>query len=107
MKQMIQRSLLISLLLLPVSIFAETKLSLTKNELARHSSPDNCWVIIEGTIYDISSAVKDHKRYKYELNPWCGKDATLAWQTKDGLKRAHSRKAQILLKELSLGKVEP
>jgi cytochrome b involved in lipid metabolism len=77
----------------------------TRDAVSTHNVKADCWIIIDGSVYDITSALKDHLRYKYELNPWCGKEATEAWETKDGKGKAHSRKAQLMLKNLQKGRI--
>lgn len=78
----------------------------SKEAVSQHSKRSDCWIIVEDGVYDITRAVQDHDRYKYQLDQWCGKDATQAWKTKDSKNKAHSRKAQIQLDGLRIGKFE-
>lgn len=97
--------LMLMLLLGSTSAFAEDEPVFTREAVSTHSMKTDCWIIIDGAVYDITAALKDHLRYKYELDPWCGKEATQAWETKDGKGKAHSRKAQLMLKNLRKGKI--
>ncbi len=88
------------------SLQAEQEKDLTRAEVSQHNNQSDCWIIIENKVYDITSALKDHLRYKYELDPWCGKEATEAWTSKDGKNKAHSRKAQLMLNKLLKGRIQ-
>lgn len=97
--------LLLMLLLGQGRAQAEEDQVFTRDAVSKHNVKTDCWIIIDGSVYDITAALKDHLRYKYELDPWCGKEATQAWETKDGKGKAHSRKAQLMLKNLHRGRV--
>lgn len=88
------------------SVLAEQEQEFTRDEVSKHATKTDCWIIIDNAVYDITSSLKDHLRYKYALDSWCGKESTAAWETKDGKNKAHSRKAQLLLNQLRVGKVK-
>ncbi len=98
--------LLILSLLKSGSLHAEPEKEFTRDEVSQHNAKSDCWIIVENKVYDITSAMKDHLRYKYELDSWCGKEATEAWTSKDGKNKAHSRKAQLMLNKLLKGKIQ-
>jgi cytochrome b involved in lipid metabolism len=87
------------------SAFADDGPVFTREAVSAHKVKTDCWIIIDGAVYDITASLKDHLRYKYELDPWCGKEATQAWATKGGMGKAHSRKAQLMLKNLKKGRI--
>jgi cytochrome b involved in lipid metabolism len=100
-------SLMVAMTLLGTPfVRAEQEAEFTRDEVSKHASKNDCWIIVDNVVYDITAAVQDHLRYKYELDPWCGKESTQAWETKDGKNKAHSRKAQLMLKELRKGKIK-
>jgi cytochrome b involved in lipid metabolism len=100
-------SLMVAMALLGnTSVRAAQEAEFTREDVAKHASKDDCWIIIDNVVYDITEAVQDHLRYKYAVDPWCGKESTEAWNTKDGKNKAHSRKAQLMLKELRKGKIK-
>jgi cytochrome b involved in lipid metabolism len=92
-------------LLAPPGVAAPSK-ELSPEEVARHATRTDCWIIVENNVYDITSAMKDHDRYKYKLDSWCGKEATEGWNTKDGKNKPHSRKAKTMLEGLHIGTVK-
>lgn len=97
--------MLLPLLLGTGNLHAEDEQTFTRDAVSKHNTKADCWIIIDSLVYDITSALKDHLRYKYELDSWCGKEATQAWETKDGKGKAHSRKAQLMLKNLQKGRI--
>lgn len=57
---------------------------LNKNEVAKHSSPSDCWIIVKNKIYDVTSYLSDqHPGGAETITPYCGKEATNAFETKD------------------------
>lgn len=73
-------------------------------DVARHHQADDCWLAIEGKIYDITSYLPDHPSAPDILTVWCGKESTLAWQNKTR-GRSHSPYAQQLLGNYQIGEV--
>lgn len=78
---------------------------LTTEEVARHPVAGNCWIIINGKVYDISSYIPKHPAPENTITKYCGKNADLGWQTKDktGKKSPHSASAARLLKRFEIG----
>jgi cytochrome b involved in lipid metabolism len=72
------------------------------SELARHASPDNCWMAIRGTVYDLSAYLPRHPSPPEIVLPWCGKEATEAYVTKTK-RRPHSAHADELLAKYRIG----
>jgi len=73
-------------------------------EIARHGREGDCWMVIEGQVYDITAYLPDHPSEPELILPWCGKEATQAWQTK-GKGRPHSSHANQLLAKYRIGKL--
>jgi cytochrome b involved in lipid metabolism len=65
-------------------------------ELAKHSRPDDCWMAIRGGVYDVSRYLPDHPSRPGIIEPWCGKEATQAYETKTK-GRKHSDAADRML----------
>ncbi|MFA6813986.1 MAG: hypothetical protein GX943_02915 [Candidatus Pacebacteria bacterium] len=66
------------------------------NEVELHQTPDDCWMVIEDQIYDLSSYLVDHDRW-LNIRDWCGSDATDDYNNKAGMNRDHSVKADEML----------
>jgi cytochrome b involved in lipid metabolism len=71
-------------------------------ELARHALLSDCWMAIRGSIYDLTSYLPKHPSPPEIVLPWCGKDATEAYNTKTK-GRPHSPYADELLAKYRIG----
>ena len=56
---------------------------ISAQEVAMHNSPDDCWIIISNKVYDVSSYIKLHPGGSDTITPYCGEEATHAFETKD------------------------
>jgi len=57
--------------------------TISAQEVAMHNSPDDCWIIISNKVYDVSSYIKLHPGGSDTIMPYCGEEATHAFETKD------------------------
>lgn len=48
----------------------------TVEEVAKHTSPDSCWVILYGNVYDVTDFLQDHPGGSKIILKLAGKDAT-------------------------------
>jgi len=76
----------------------------TLQEVAQHKEPDDCWMVIGGTVYNLSTYLPQHPSDPAIILPWCGKEATQAYQTKTK-GRSHSSYANQLLPQYRIGKL--
>jgi len=67
------------------------------DQVLSHGSQSDCWMIIEGHVYDISSYFGSHPGGDQRLLDYCGKDATSAFQSKPGSGADHSVAARSML----------
>ena len=70
------------------------------SEVAKHNTPTNCWLIINNKIYDVSQYLKFnlHPGENATITPYCGKEATTAFDTKDRSNpKPHSADANSML----------
>jgi cytochrome b involved in lipid metabolism len=74
----------------------------TLDELARHASADDCWMAIDGVVYDFTDYLPLHPTPPVVMTPWCGKEASEAYHTK-GYGRPHSPAADAMLPESRVG----
>lgn len=70
--------------------------------LAEHSSLEDCWMAIEGTVYDFTDYVPQHPSPPFVLEPWCGREATEGMRTK-GYGRDHSPAAWAAMESYRIG----
>ena len=74
-------------------------------EVARHASADDCWMSIDGKVYDLTAYLPDHPSRPGIILPWCGKEASKAYRTKTK-GRPHSPEAEQLLATYQIGLLE-
>ncbi|WP_291991512.1 cytochrome b5 domain-containing protein [Candidatus Accumulibacter sp. ACC003] len=65
-------------------------------EVARHTQIDDCWMAIDGEVYDLSNYLPEHPSELEVIVAWCGREATQAYRSK-GKGKAHSVRADRLL----------
>jgi cytochrome b involved in lipid metabolism len=82
---------------------------ITPAELARHARAGDCWLAIDGAVYDLSAYGPLHPAEPEVLNAWCGREASAAYRTKGlpGGGRPHSARADAMLPRYRIGIVEP
>ena len=74
-------------------------------EVAKHASLEDCWMAIEGTVYDVSDYVPRHPAAPGVLEPWCGREATEGMRTK-GDNSDHSARAWRMLERYRVGPLQ-
>lgn len=88
---------------------ASSRITLNMAEIAKHNSQNDCWMLISGKVYNITSYFGKHPGGNATMDATCGKDATAAYMTKDpnatesGFGSAHSSRAKSLLDNYYLG----
>lgn len=85
---------------------AVTANSYSQAEVARHATPEDCWMAIRGDVYDLSAYLPEHPARPALVTPWCGREATDAYNTKNK-GRAHSPAADELLTHYKIGRLTP
>jgi cytochrome b involved in lipid metabolism len=81
---------------------AEAK-SYTLDEVAKHNSESDCWLAIEGKVYDVTEFVGRHPGGKAILNG-CGKDATTLFNERPtNNKGPHPDQAKAQLPSFEIG----
>jgi len=75
---------------------------ITAAEVAQHNSPSDCWMIINGKVYDVTSYVPRHPGGAAEIQQGCGTDATQLFATQGG-EGSHSQNAEAILDTFLLG----
>jgi cytochrome b involved in lipid metabolism len=80
----------------PVSI------NLSAAEVAKHNNLSNCWLLISGKVYDVTSYMNNHPGGVGTITPYCGADGTTAFDTRGG-SGSHSSYAYGLLANYYVG----
>lgn len=75
---------------------------ITLEELARHASAEDCWLAVEGGVYDVTAYVPAHPAPRRALTDHCGREATRAFRTK-GVGRPHEAGSRELLETMRVG----
>jgi cytochrome b involved in lipid metabolism len=71
-------------------------------ELRRHATATDCWMAIEGGVYDFTGYISAHPTAPEVLAEWCGKEATEPFNTK-GYGSPHSAAARAMLPRYFVG----
>lgn len=77
----------------------------TVEDIAQHDTEDDCWMIYDNGVYDLTNYLDDHDRY-LDIREWCGGDITEAFETKDGISQDHRSSSYALLEEFRIGDIE-
>ena len=76
------------------------------SEIAPHNTVSDCWLIISNKVYDVSQYLESsmHPGDIASISPYCGREATNAFDTKDKPKpQPHSASASNMLNEYYIG----
>ncbi len=77
----------------------------SNDDVAEHDTVDDCWVVYDNYVYDISDYVESHDVYM-EIADWCGMDMTIDFETKAGIGRDHRQSSYSLLEYYKIGELE-
>lgn len=94
----------IAILLLPI-LFLQNSYAYTIDEVNLHNTPNDCWVVFEDSVYDLSKYLPSHDIYM-DIRDWCGKDMTEDFKTKAGMDRDHRVSSYSLLENYKIGEIE-
>ncbi len=73
-------------------------------EIGKHNSVSDCWMVIDGKVYNLTGYLGLHPGGAVSMLPYCGKDGSQGFATKDqGKSQAHSSNATSLLASYYLG----
>jgi cytochrome b involved in lipid metabolism len=86
----------------PVVTPTPTGSSYTAAQVAAHGTQADCWIIVSGKVYSVSSYIGMHPGGSMAITNVCGKDATTAFNTRGGT-GSHSTSAKNTLNGLLIG----
>jgi hypothetical protein len=75
-------------------------------EVARHARPDDCWMAIDGSVYDFTAYLPRHPSEPAVIEAWCGREASEAYRTKTR-GQPHSAAATRRMADYRLGTLDP
>lgn len=96
--------ILIAILLFPF-LFLQNSYAYTIDEVNLHNTPNDCWVVFEDSVYDLSKYLPSHDIYM-DIRDWCGKDMTEDFKTKAGMDRDHRVSSYSLLENYKIGEID-
>ncbi|KAJ1293559.1 hypothetical protein BS78_01G077700 [Paspalum vaginatum] len=70
-------------------------------EAALHNTPEDCWVVVDGKIYDVTKYLEDHPGGADVLLEATGKDATEEFDD-----AGHSKSAKELMQDYFIGELD-
>ncbi|MFA5131683.1 MAG: cytochrome b5-like heme/steroid binding domain-containing protein [Patescibacteria group bacterium] len=76
--------------------------TLSLSEIAKHNSNGDCWLLINNNVYNVTSFLSAHPGGAGTIIPYCGREATQAFNTKD-IGSSHSNTAISMLKDYYIG----
>ncbi len=74
----------------------------TLDAVAEHNTLEDCWMVIEGKVYDFTDYIPDHPTPSFVIERWCGKEATEGMRTK-GYGPDHSAAAWAMMESYLIG----
>jgi cytochrome b involved in lipid metabolism len=76
--------------------------ALTASTVSAHSTTNDCWIIVNNSVYNITEYIPFHPGGTNTIRPWCGKESTNAFTTRGGNGR-HSSGAWSQLENYRIG----
>lgn len=89
-------------LLLAISYIFTGIYAFTKEEVQLHSIVNDCWVIFDNKVYNISPYIENHDIY-LDIRSWCGTDISESFRDKGGIDRDHRAGSYNLLDTYYIG----
>jgi cytochrome b involved in lipid metabolism len=89
----------------PARVDGQT-VTLNTQEIAKHNSGTDCWLIINQQVYNVTTYLNQHPGNASTILPYCGQDGTTAFDTKGrSAGNTHSSFANNLLGQFLIGSV--
>lgn len=80
----------------------------TISEISNHNTDSDCWLIINDKIYSVGKYLNEHPGGASVITPYCGKEASKAFDTQDRGSRSdrHSGQATQMLGDYLVGSIK-
>lgn len=75
---------------------------ITLSEISNHSTSQDCWMAIGGSVYDVTKFIPEHPG-EDQILLGCGKDATQMFNNRPADGGSHSNRARNLLNQFQIG----
>jgi cytochrome b involved in lipid metabolism len=86
------------------AVESATSKTITLSELSQHTTKEDCWLAIEGKVYDVTGFIASGKHPGGEaILQGCGKDATEIFNKRPIQGTSHSQRARALLPGFEIG----
>lgn len=82
---------------------SESLVALSLSKISEYNSQEDCWLLINNKVYDVTSYINSHPGGRAEIIQGCGKDATNLFDTKGNKGSSHSSTASFLLNFFYIG----
>lgn len=80
----------------------QTSSSTSKETVAKHNTKDDCWVIVNNNVFNVTSYIPNHPAGPDIIISVCGQDATALFTSRNG-KGPHPDKVQASLNQMLVG----
>ncbi|KAL2349134.1 hypothetical protein Fmac_003134 [Flemingia macrophylla] len=70
-------------------------------ELSQHNTKDDCWILVDGKVYDVTQYLDDHPGGDDVILATTGKDATEEFED-----AGHSKSARELMQQYCIGEID-
>lgn len=88
----------------PQAPAADKPAVLTMDDVAKHATAADCWVVVSGKAYNVTNMIAAHPGGADAIIANCGKDATVAFTTRGKEPaRPHPEKAAMALETMLVG----
>ena len=88
----------------PTGVKKEATRTIMMSEVAKHNLPENCWVVVSGKVYDLTSFIAQGQ-HPPVITEHCGKDGTAAFNMRGEKKSPHPEQAHQVLTTLYRGEL--
>lgn len=78
----------------------------TMAEVSEHATVDDCWIVVNDGVYDVTSFAQSGKHPGGDISGACGNDATEMFFDRPGDKGPHPESAQDFLGTMQIGVVQ-